>query len=96
MAQVRFLMRASDVDPTAIAAADLAPDDLAAQLKAADAELADQRVDEAFARLVRAVRNNFGEDRDRARKQLVELFELFPADDPRVAKARRDLASALF
>jgi putative thioredoxin len=96
MAQVRFLMRASDVDPAAIAAADAAPDDLTAQLKAADAELADQRVDEAFARLIRAVRNNFGEDRDRARKQLVELFELFPADDPRVAKARRDLASALF
>ena len=96
MAQVRFLMRASDVDPTAIAAADAAPDDLSAQLKAADAELADQRVDEAFARLIRAVRNNFGEDRDRARKQLVELFELFPADDPRVAKARRDLASVLF
>jgi len=96
MAQVRFLMRASDADPAAIAAADAAPDDLTAQLKAADAELADQRVDEAFARLIRAVRNNFGEDRDRARKQLVELFELFPADDPRVAKARRDLASALF
>ncbi|HEX3590885.1 MAG TPA: tetratricopeptide repeat protein, partial [Pseudonocardiaceae bacterium] len=28
--------------------------------------------------------------------QLVELFELFPADDPRVMKARRDLANALF
>ena len=96
MAQVRFLMRASDVDPNAIAVADAAPDDLTAQLKAADAELAEQRVDEAFARLIRAVRNNFGEDRDRARKQLVELFELFPADDSRVAKARRDLASALF
>ncbi len=96
LAQVRFLVRASNVDPAAIAAADAAPDDLTAQLAAADAELADQRVDEAFARLIRAVRNNFGEDRDRARKQLVELFELFAPDDPRVAKARRDLASALF
>lgn len=96
LAQVRFLERASNVNPSAIAAADAAPDDLTAQLEAADAELAEQRVDEAFARLIRAVRNNFGEDRDRARKQLVDLFELFAADDPRVAKARRDLASALF
>jgi putative thioredoxin len=96
LAQVRFLERASNVDPSAIAAADAAPDDLTAQLQAADAELAEQRVDEAFARLIRAVRTNFGEDRDRARKQLVDLFELFAPDDPRVAKARRDLASALF
>jgi putative thioredoxin len=96
LAQVRFLERASNVDPSAIAAADADPDDLTAQLQAADAELAEQRVDEAFARLIRAVRNNFGEDRDRVRKQLVDLFELFAPDDPRVAKARRDLASALF
>lgn len=96
MAQVRFLMRAATVDPNAIAAADAAPDDLSAQLAAADAEVADQRVEEAFVRLIRAVRSNFGEDRDRVRKQLVELFELFAPDDPRVVKARRDLASALF
>lgn len=96
LAQVRFLVRASAVDPSAIAAADATPDDLSLQLRAADAEVAEQRVDEAFARLIRAVRNNFGEDRDQARKQLVELFELFAPDDPRVLKARRDLASALF
>ena len=96
LAQVRFLVRAAAVDPSVIAAADATPDDLSLQLQAADAEVADQRVDEAFARLIRAVRNNFGEDRDQARKQLVELFELFAPDDPRVAKARRDLASALF
>ena len=96
LAQVRFLVRAANVEPSAIAAADATPDDLSLQLQAADAEVAEQRVDEAFARLIRAVRNNFGEDRDQARKQLVELFELFAPDDPRVAKARRDLASALF
>jgi putative thioredoxin len=37
-----------------------------------------------------------GPDRDRARTHLVELFGLFSPDDPLVAKARRDLASALF
>jgi putative thioredoxin len=96
LAQVRFLVRATNVDPSAVAAADAAPDDLDAQLAAADAEMAEQRVEEAFARLIRAVRGSAGDDRDRVRKQLVDLFELFPADDPRVIKARRDLASALF
>ena len=37
-----------------------------------------------------------GDDRDRAREHLVGLFELFPADDPRVTTARRALARALF
>ena len=37
-----------------------------------------------------------GDDRDRVREHLVGLFELFPADDPRVTAARRALARALF
>jgi putative thioredoxin len=96
LAQVRFLVRATNADPAAIAVADATPDDLDAQLAAADAELAEQRAEDAFARLIRAVRTSAGDDRDRVRKQLVDLFDLFPADDPRVVKARRDLASALF
>ena len=96
LAQVRFLARVSTADPASIARADSSPDDLDAQLTAADAELADQHVEDAFDRLVNTVRRSAGDDRDRVRKHLVELFELFPPDDPRVAKARRDLASALF
>ena len=37
-----------------------------------------------------------GDERDRVREHLVGLFELFPADDPRVTAARRALARALF
>jgi putative thioredoxin len=96
LAQVRFLARVSTADPASIARADNAPDDIDAQLAAADAELADQKVEPAFDRLLAAVRRSAGDDRDRIRKHLVELFELFPPDDPRVAKARRNLASALF
>jgi putative thioredoxin len=96
IAQVRFLARVSAADPASIARADSAPDDLDAQLAAADAELAEQQVQPAFDRLIAAVRRSAGDDRDRVRKHLVELFELFPADDPRVAAARRNLASALF
>ena len=50
----------------------------------------------ARADLVATVQRTFGDDRDRARQHLVGLFELFPADDPRVATARRALARALF
>jgi putative thioredoxin len=96
LAQVRFLARAEATDPSVIVRADTSPDDLDAQLAAADIELAEQRIEQAFARLLGAVRRTSGEDRDRARGHLVSLFELFSPEDPRVAKARRELASALF
>jgi putative thioredoxin len=96
LAQTRFLARAEQADPAAVARADAAPDDVDAQLAAADAELAVDEVDAAFARLVRTVGLIGGEDRDRVREHLVGLFELFPPDDQRVTKARRSLARALF
>lgn len=96
LSQVRFLGRVSTADPSSIARADADPDDYDAQMAAADAELAAQRADDAFRRLVNAIRRTSGDDRDRLRKHLVDLFELFPPDDPRIAKARRDLASALY
>ena len=37
-----------------------------------------------------------GDDRETARKHLIDLFDVLSPDDPRVAKARRRLASALF
>ncbi|GEL25144.1 co-chaperone YbbN [Pseudonocardia sulfidoxydans NBRC 16205] len=94
--QVRFLARAEAADPAAIAAADAAPDDVDAQLAASDAEVATDQVEAAFARLVRTAGATFGEDRDRVREHLVGLFELYPADDARVAAARRALARVLF
>jgi putative thioredoxin len=96
LSQVRFTARAEAADPSAIAKADAAPDDIDAAFAAADAELGQQQVEPAFNRLIELVRRSSGDDKDRVRKQLVDLFELFPADDPRVLKARRNLASALF
>ncbi|MFR9800749.1 tetratricopeptide repeat protein [Pseudonocardia sp. RS010] len=96
LSQVRFLVRAEQADPSAIGRADAAPDDLDAQLAAADAEIAQDRAESAFQRLVAAVGRTFGEDREKVRSHLVGLFELFPADDPRVSTARRALARALF
>lgn len=96
LAQVRFLARAEAVDPDAVAKAEAAPDDIDAQLSAADAELATDGVEAAFSRLVTAAGRTFGTDRDRVREHLVGLFELFAPDDPRVTAARRALARVLF
>ncbi|QUH04638.1 thioredoxin [Saccharopolyspora erythraea] len=96
LSQVRFSARAESADPSAVERADAAPDDLDAQLAAADAEVAVQRVEEAFDRLVRTVKRTSGDDRNRVREHLVEMFELFPEGDERVTAARRALASALF
>ncbi len=96
LAQVRFLVRAESADPSAVSRADAAPDDVDAQLAAADVEVVDQQPERAFERLVGAVRRLTGDDRDRVRAHLVALFELFGPDDPRVTAARRALARALF
>ena len=94
--QVRFLARAESTDPSAVIRADAAPQDVDAQLAAADVEVAGQQPERAFERLVEAVRRLTGDDRDRVRAHLVELFDLFPPDDARVTAARRALARALF
>ncbi|MGI8799238.1 MAG: tetratricopeptide repeat protein [Pseudonocardia sp.] len=96
LAQVRFMARADAADPAAIARADAAPDDVDAQLAAADAELATDQVEAAFDRLVATAGRTSGEDRDRVREHLLQLFDLYPADDPRVMTARRALARVLF
>jgi putative thioredoxin len=96
LAQVRFLARAENVDPNAVARADAAPDDIDAQLAAADVEVATDGVEAAFARLVATAGRSYGDERDRVREHLVGLFELFAADDPRVTAARRALARVLF
>jgi thioredoxin-like negative regulator of GroEL len=72
------------------------PADAAAQISVADLDLVEGRVDEAFDRLIGAVRRTSGDERESVRKHLLALFEVLPPDDPRVGKARRRLASALF
>jgi putative thioredoxin len=96
LSQVRFLARAESVDPTAVERADADPDDIDAQLAAADAEVAGDGVEAAFARLVATAGRAVGDDRDRVREHLVGLFELFAPDDTRVTAARRALARVLF
>jgi putative thioredoxin len=96
LAQVKFTARAESADPDARAKADADPSDLAAQLDAADLDIAENDVEAGFKRLIDAVRRTAGEDRNKVREHLVALFDLFDPADDRVMKARRDLASALF
>lgn len=96
LAQVRLLARAEAADPQAPARADANPDDVDAQLAAAETELAQGKVAAAFARLVSTAGRTSGADRDRVREHLVGLFDLFPPDDQRVTAARRALARVLF
>jgi putative thioredoxin len=53
-------------------------------------------VDAAFTRLLKSVRNSSGEERNKAKIHLLELFSLVDPTDPRLVKARNALASALF
>ncbi|MET9884364.1 tetratricopeptide repeat protein [Streptomyces sp. NPDC006430] len=97
LAQAELLARVKDMNPQAVrTAAAENPKDPAAQIAAADLDLVGGHVEDAFGRLVDAVRVTAGADRDAVRVRLLELFEVIGADDPRVAAARTALARVLF
>ncbi|WJY89561.1 tetratricopeptide repeat protein [Corynebacterium confusum] len=79
-----------------ISQADAHPDDIDAQLNAADADVVAGRPEAAFERLIAGMRRTAGGDKDRLKERLLELFGLFDAADPRVLSARTQLASALY
>jgi thioredoxin len=97
LAQVDLIRRVNSYDQAQVRR-DAAenPDDVEAQSRVADIDLATGRIEEAFDRLLGTVRRTSGEDRDRARRHLISLFEIFPPRDPRVAKARSTLSTLLF
>jgi putative thioredoxin len=90
------MQRLESVDEQSAARAESNPDDVDAQLAAADLMVAGRDVQGALDRLLATVRRSTGDDRDRVRQRLIEFFELLGPDDPRVSTARRELARALF
>ncbi|KJY31927.1 thioredoxin [Streptomyces katrae] len=97
LAQAELLSRVQHMDPQAVrTAAAENPRDPAAQMAAADLDLAGGHVADAFSRLVDTVRVTAGDERDSVRVRLLELFEVIGADDPRVTAARTALARVLF
>jgi len=97
LARVELLARTRAEDEAkAREAAAERPDDVEAQTRVADLDVAGGNVDDAFSRLIDTVRLTSGQDREAARQHLLELFDAVGPDDPRVATARRALAAALF
>ncbi len=97
LAQVKLLQRVDGADlQAARAAAAAAPGSLTAQLAVADLDVAGGHVDDAFGRLLELYPSLGADEQNELRVRLLELFELIGGADPRVASARKRLASLLF
>ena len=97
LAQVSLIQRVSGYDQAAARRdAAASPADVDAQLRVADIELATGRAEEAFDRLLGVIRRTSGDERNKARLHLLDLFEIFPPDDPQVKRARSQLTALLF
>jgi putative thioredoxin len=96
LARVQLVQRTRDIPAEIRTRAAENPADVEAQSLVADAELVGGHVEDAFARLVRTVQATSGDDRDRARLHLLELFDVVGGEDERVISARRQLMTALF
>lgn len=100
LAQVELMGRleslsAAETDALRSRAAD-EPDNLEAQLAVADLDVAGGHVEDGLGRIVAFIGRNFGPERETARVRLLELFDVVGTSDPRVAKARQNLARVLF
>jgi putative thioredoxin len=91
--QVDLLSR---IDQLGEVPSDPAPDDVAGQLGAADLAFAGDDADAALRRLLDLLTRTSGDERDGVRERLLEYFDIIGPDDERVAKARREMARALF
>jgi putative thioredoxin len=97
LAQVGLMQRTQGVDlQAAREKAAAAPLDVDAQVMVADLDLLGGHVEDAFTRLIDLVRATGGEERERARAHLLELFAVVGNADERVRKGRTALMSALF
>jgi len=97
LAQLALLRRTSGHElPSALVAADANPDDVAAQLLAADLQVLAGDVEGAFARLLDLVGRTNDSEKGTAKDHLLSLLDLIGNDDQRVLAARQKLASALF
>ncbi len=95
LAQVNLMLRIDGLDPV-LTLKNAKADDVTSQMMCADIEIATGNYEAAFDRLLNAVRSMAGDDRDKAKAHLITLFNLVDPTDPRLVKARGQLASALF
>lgn len=78
------------------AAAAAAPDDVEAQLAVADIDMIGGQIQDAFDRLLDYLAAGHKEDIEPVRKRLLEYFAIPEPTDPRLARARRRLATLMY
>ena len=97
LAQMQLLKRTKALNPEEVfSKASANPLDVAAQIDCSDIEVANGKLNEAFARLLNCIRSLKDEDQKLAKEHLINLFSVVDPADPRLIQARKDLASALF
>ena len=97
LAQTQLMARTHGLDAAKIMEdAIKQPDNVALQLQCADVEVMSGYLEPAFERLLRLISIFDGEEQKAIKDRLIELFGLVDPADPRVIKARTQLANALF
>jgi len=97
LAQTQLLIRTKDLDlDQVIAESTKSPTDIEIQLKVADVEIVNGGVEAAFARLLNLIKTTQGDDKNKVKNHLLNLFALVDQGDPRLISARKELASSIF
>ena len=95
LAQVNLMIRIDGLDPV-LTLKNAKADDLTSQLMCADIQIASGDLSGAFDRLLAVIKLKKGDEADKAKAHLIALFNLVDPTDPRLVKARSELASVLF
>jgi putative thioredoxin len=97
LAQTQLLIRTEGLDLNQIVEeSKKSPQDIELQIKAADVEIVNGGVEAAFLRLLALIKGSNGDDRNKAKTHLLNLFALVDQADPRLISARKELASSIF
>ena len=95
LAQVNLMLRIDGLDPV-LTLKNAKDDDLNSQLMCADIQVASGDLSGAFDRLLKVIKLKKDGEADKAKAHLIALFNLVDPTDPRLIKARSELASVLF
>jgi len=97
LAQTQLLRRTEGLELNQIVGeSEKSPQDIDLQLKAADVEIVNGGVEAAFSRLLTLVKNCTGDDKNKVKTHLLNLFALVDQGDPRLISARKELANSIF
>jgi putative thioredoxin len=97
LAQTQLLRRTEGLDLNkVIEDSAKSPQDIELQLKASDVEIVNGGVEAAFSRLLNLVKATQGDEKNKVKTHLLNLFALVDQSDPRLISARKELASSIF